>query len=155
MAEIRRAHRVVAVFIVATLLAAAMWANDRALAQSAVTYETEITLSIKGNVWSGKLSEPAGGTRCTVEPRRPVWVRFQKLKADGSWKKLFAVSVQAEKGVYSVTIDSSNKLLSKKTVRLFSKGTFRAWLMAGFITTNEDGIQEWCGESVSTPVKKR
>lgn len=114
-------------------------------------YETAISLSVKGRVWSGEVHEPAGGRRCLTN----AVVGFEKRRIDGTWKIVGGWgTIKVKNGLYSVRMDRSNRFWSKKTARLFSNGTFRTFVPRAWLTSDA-APSEWCGASASAPVRIR
>ena len=102
-----------------------------------------VTLSIAKDVFSGKIAEPAGGTRCSsTGAGQDIVVEIQKAIGCGTCFRTVA-KVPARAGVFSQRFDLSNSKF-----KVLRKGTF-----AAFVDDSDSGSYA-CGGARSDPVKK-
>lgn len=105
-------------------------------------YGRTVTLAIAKNVFSGKIAEPAGGTRCSKDLNQEVVVEIQKAIDCAKCFKTVA-KVRASGETFSKKFD-----LSKAKFKVLRRGTFAAHV---WVT---DATSYSCGYANSSPVKK-
>ena len=99
-------------------------------------YSRTVTLDIAKNVFSGKIAEPAGGTRCSKDLNQEIVVEIRKAGRP-------VAKVSARGGVFSKKFD-----LSKAKFTALRKGTFATHIWVS------DAGSYLCGYANSAPVTK-